>query len=77
MKITCGICSYQLAIEDITKRMGAGMAKFICQEVRSYELKKASIYSKQFISICLSMILQIFEYEIQYNLVFFLKLNLI
>ena len=26
-------CSYQEAIEDITKRMGAGMAKFICKEV--------------------------------------------
>nr|BAW27654.1 squalene synthase [Amaranthus cruentus] len=26
---------YQLAIEDITKRMGAGMAKFICQEVET------------------------------------------
>jgi len=24
---------YQEAIEDITKRMGAGMAKFICKEV--------------------------------------------
>lgn len=26
---------YQLAIEDITKRMGAGMAKFICKEVET------------------------------------------
>jgi hypothetical protein len=26
-------CSYQEAIEDITKRMGAGMAKFILKEV--------------------------------------------
>jgi hypothetical protein len=26
-------CSYQEAIEEITKRMGAGMAKFICKEV--------------------------------------------
>lgn len=26
-------CSYQEAIEDITMRMGAGMAKFICKEV--------------------------------------------
>lgn len=25
--------SYQEAIEDITRRMGAGMAKFICKEV--------------------------------------------
>ncbi|KAG6653388.1 squalene synthase isoform X1 [Carya illinoinensis] len=29
--------SYQEAIEDITKRMGAGMAKFICQEVESID----------------------------------------
>lgn len=28
-------CSYQEAIEDITNRMGAGMAKFICKEVRN------------------------------------------
>ncbi|XP_042981307.1 squalene synthase isoform X2 [Carya illinoinensis] len=28
---------YQEAIEDITKRMGAGMAKFICQEVESID----------------------------------------
>ena len=27
------ICSYQEAIKDITMRMGAGMAKFICKEV--------------------------------------------
>lgn len=27
------LCSYQQAIEDITMRMGAGMAKFICKEV--------------------------------------------
>ncbi|URD97969.1 squalene [Musa troglodytarum] len=27
--------SYQKAIEDITKRMGAGMAKFICKEVET------------------------------------------
>lgn len=26
-------CSYQKAIEDITKRMGAGMGEFICKEV--------------------------------------------
>ncbi|KAI4375683.1 hypothetical protein MLD38_013524 [Melastoma candidum] len=29
--------SYQEAIEDITKRMGAGMAKFICKEVETTE----------------------------------------
>ncbi|KAF5448894.1 hypothetical protein F2P56_029389 [Juglans regia] len=29
--------SYQEAIEDITKRMGAGMAKFICKEVESID----------------------------------------
>ncbi|XP_043709006.1 squalene synthase 1-like [Telopea speciosissima] len=29
--------SYQEAIEDITKRMGAGMAKFICEEVETVE----------------------------------------
>ncbi|EPS74249.1 hypothetical protein M569_00507, partial [Genlisea aurea] len=29
--------SYQEAIEDITKRMGAGMAKFICKEVETVE----------------------------------------
>ncbi|KAF8025387.1 hypothetical protein BT93_F2280 [Corymbia citriodora subsp. variegata] len=28
---------YQEAIEDITKRMGAGMAKFICQEVETVD----------------------------------------
>ncbi|KAG9145820.1 hypothetical protein Leryth_020862 [Lithospermum erythrorhizon] len=28
-------CSYQEAIEDITMRMGAGMAKFICKEVET------------------------------------------
>ncbi|KAG6528782.1 hypothetical protein ZIOFF_010967 [Zingiber officinale] len=29
--------SYQEAIEDITKRMGAGMAKFICKEVETVD----------------------------------------
>ncbi|KAG7975906.1 hypothetical protein I3843_06G123500 [Carya illinoinensis] len=29
--------SYQEAIEDITKRMGAGMAKFICKEVETID----------------------------------------
>ncbi|URD85472.1 squalene [Musa troglodytarum] len=29
--------SYQVAIEDITRRMGAGMAKFICKEVESID----------------------------------------
>ncbi|CAL9137796.1 unnamed protein product, partial [Musa acuminata var. zebrina] len=29
--------SYQEAIEDITRRMGAGMAKFICKEVESID----------------------------------------
>lgn len=29
--------SYQKAIEDITKRMGAGMAKFICKEVETID----------------------------------------
>lgn len=29
--------SYQEAIDDITKRMGAGMAKFICQEVETVD----------------------------------------
>lgn len=29
--------SYQVAIEDITKRMGAGMAKFICKEVETVD----------------------------------------
>ncbi|XP_007042047.2 PREDICTED: squalene synthase isoform X1 [Theobroma cacao] len=28
---------YQVAIEDITKRMGAGMAKFICKEVETVD----------------------------------------
>lgn len=28
---------YQVSIEDITKRMGAGMAKFICKEVETVE----------------------------------------
>ncbi|KAK9691022.1 hypothetical protein RND81_09G171100 [Saponaria officinalis] len=28
---------YQMAIEDITKRMGAGMAKFICNEVKTVD----------------------------------------
>ncbi|CAH8383314.1 unnamed protein product [Eruca vesicaria subsp. sativa] len=28
---------YQEAVEDITKRMGAGMAKFICQEVETVD----------------------------------------
>lgn len=32
-KILQLFCSYQEAIEDITMRMGAGMAKFICKEV--------------------------------------------
>ncbi|CAH2076799.1 unnamed protein product [Thlaspi arvense] len=30
-------CKYQEAIEEITKRMGAGMAKFICQEVETVD----------------------------------------
>lgn len=29
--------SYQEAIEDVTKRMGAGMAKFICKEVETID----------------------------------------
>ncbi|MED6162021.1 squalene synthetase-like protein [Stylosanthes scabra] len=42
--VDCGDCqglrslnSYQEAIEDITKRMGAGMAKFICKEVETID----------------------------------------
>ncbi|CAN1255977.1 Squalene synthase 2, partial [Linum perenne] len=31
------VCSYQEAIEDITKRMGAGMAKFILKEVETVD----------------------------------------
>ena len=33
LQLSCLFCSYQEAIEDITMRMGAGMAKFICKEV--------------------------------------------
>ncbi|KAG6403620.1 hypothetical protein SASPL_135846 [Salvia splendens] len=37
MVITVLFCSYQEAIENITMRMGEGMAKFICKEVETVD----------------------------------------